>query len=783
MQGKIPSYWPQIQAVPLTWLSLGFLAGIALAAALGWPPAAGLAGLAAVLLWGFASGRQRPQNGNWKLLLAVLSVFLLGVLRYQSTQTQPTPVDLAYHVGEDVRLVGKVLRPLVTRDAYTEAYAQAEYLLSPAGERVEINGQVQLRLPLDASWDYGDRLRLEGRLEIPGVAGGPSYAGYLARFGVDAVMAFPQVRYVGTGEINPLLTVLYAFRAHGLDTLHRLYANPEAALLAGILLGDESGLSADRKVAYNDSGLRHIIAISGFNITIIAALLLAVFGRWFGARRGAWLAVVGIALYTILVGADAAVLRAAVMGGLAVLARQVGRRQFALNTLAFTAAIMALFNPLLLWDVGFQLSFAATLGILLYADRMSARAHAWLQARVDPEWLARLSPILTELVIITLAAQITTLPLLLYHFQRLSLVSLPANLLVLPAQPALMVLAGSSVLIGMLLLPAGQVLAWVAWPLAAYSNRMAEVFASLPGAAYPIAPFDLIWLVLLYLVLFAFTLGWEWLRSRLPRPQPALLGAVLAALSISLWSVALNAPDGRLQLTLLDVGTGEALLLRTPEGRNLLINGGPSALDLADELGRSQPPFQRQLDWLVVAGVRQEQLAGLINSLERLAPANVAWAGEVQASYAAEQLHGRLNDLDFEVQVLQTGQRFDLGSGAYLEVLGSGSRGAVLLLAWDDFRALLPLGLDFDLLDEMDQGWPLGPIDLLLLADNGYLPLNPGEWLENLNPALIWFAVGEEQPAPEFLDQLEGRSVLRSDVHGWLRITTDGRQMWLEHAE
>lgn len=780
MQGKIERVWGQFQAVPLLWFSLSFLIGISFAAAVGWPLAAWWALLGMALLVWIFSRRLRLRPSGWRLALTLFTALLLGALRYQLTQSPPTINDAAYYVDRQASLVGMVARLPVQHDAYTEVRLRVEYSLSPDGTRTEVDGMVLVRLSLDADWNYGDRLRIDGFLEAPADGADFSYADYLARFGIQAVMSFPDVRYVGAGDSNPILTALYAFKASALETIYQMYPDPEASLFAGILLGDETGLSADLKTAYNDTGLRHIIAISGFNITIIAGVLLAAFGRWFGARRGAWLAALGIALYTVLVGADAAVLRAAIMGGLALLARQAGRRQWGLNTLAITAAVMAAFNPLLLWDVGFQLSFAATLGILLYTEPMSSWLRSRLAARFRPDRAEKLTIGLSEFVVITLAAQITTLPLLLYHFQRLSTVSLLANLLVLPAQPALMVAGGLSVLAGLVLLPFGRLLALFAWPLAAYSNRMAELLASLPGASYAIAPFGFSGLLFIYLLLFGLTLGWDWLRPRLPRPKSAFTGAVLMVLCIWLWSAALSAPDGHLQLTLLDVADGEALLVRTPQGRYLLINGGSSGVDLAEGLGQNLPAFNRRVDWLVVAGVRQEQLAGLVNGVERLAPGSVAWAGEPDGSLAAEQLRGRLLTSGISPQSLQSGERFDLGEGAYLEVVDSGNRGALLMLDWEGFRAILPLGLDFEMLERSDNGWAFGPIDLLVLADNGYLPLNPASWIETLDPTVIWLSGNSAPPSHEMLQAIAGRNLLRNDLHGWLRITTDGQQLWIE---
>ena len=157
--------------------------------------------------------------------------------------------------------------------------------------------------------------------------------------------------------------------------------------MAGILLGVETGIPRPVQEAFKDTGTSHIIAISGFNITILSGMLATGFGRWLGPRGGGVAAGVGITAYTILVGADAAVVRAAIMGGLSLFARQVGRRQAGLNSLAFCAAMMALFTPKILWDVGFQLSFAATLGLVLYADPLTGAFIRW-STRFLPEAMA-----------------------------------------------------------------------------------------------------------------------------------------------------------------------------------------------------------------------------------------------------------------------------------------------------------------------------------------------------------------------------------------------------------
>jgi competence protein ComEC len=145
----------------------------------------------------------------------------------------------------------------------------------------------------------------------------------------------------------------------------------------------EGGIPEPVRQAFNDTGTSHIIAISGFNFAIVAGLFVGFFGWLLGRWRGMLAAFLGIALYAVLAGASAGVVRAAIMGGLGVFAVQIGRRQVGLNSLVFVAALMALANPHVLWDVGFQLSFMATLGLILYADPLS-RGFTGLAARLPP---------------------------------------------------------------------------------------------------------------------------------------------------------------------------------------------------------------------------------------------------------------------------------------------------------------------------------------------------------------------------------------------------------------
>ena len=524
--------------------------------------------------------------------------------------------------------------------------------------------------------------------------------------------------------------------------------------------------------------------ISGFNITIIAGLFTFLFSRWLGERRGALSAAIGIIFYTLLVGANPAVIRAAILGILTLFGHQLGRRQVGLNSLAIIAAIMAFITPTVLWDVSFQLSFAATLGIMLYAEPFT-RSFTTFAARFIPhEKAERLAGPIAAYFLLTLAAQLTTLPLMAYYFKRISLTALIANPLILPAQPPLMVLGGLSVISGLVFQPLGQLIAWVAWPFSAYTIRVVEWLAAIPHGSIPLSQVAFPLILLFYAILLAITFTRSHLPSQLARLTPTVPLTIFAVVTVLVWRAAFSAPDGLLHVTILDVGTGDAILIQSPTGRSMLINGGPSTIHLSDALGRRLSPFNRSLDWLLVADIDNEDLSGISENLERFSPTNVLWAGNTYGTRSATDLWTELAAMSIPITRMQPGQSLNLGSGVSLQVLSIDARGAVLLLEWDNFRFLLPLGMDFVALETLHQDSAMRSISALLLPESGYAPLNPPEFISFLHPQVALLSVAPADktglPSPETLEALEGYNLLRTDINGWIELTTDGSQMWVE---
>jgi competence protein ComEC len=254
-----------------------------------------------------------------------LIALCLGASRYQSAIPDLTnPAFIANYNDSDVswEVTGLIDAPPDVRDTYINLRIQAESLnpYRTDAEPRAVTGLILARVDHGTEFRYGDRLTLRGYLETPPENEDFSYRDYLTRQGVYSLMRGYNATVLASGQGNPFFQTIFSLKTRAFEQVYRLWPDPEASLFAGILLGVETGIPATVQQAFKDTGTSHVIAISGFNITIIAGLFASFFGRFLGPRKGALAAVIGISIYTILVGADAAVLRAAIMGGLALFA-------------------------------------------------------------------------------------------------------------------------------------------------------------------------------------------------------------------------------------------------------------------------------------------------------------------------------------------------------------------------------------------------------------------------------------------------------------------------------
>ena len=678
--------------------------------------------------------------------------------------------------------------------------------------------RVAATLPRYPEIEPGLDIVVDGGIRAP--PEGP-YGDYLRRTGIAGTL---QSRHLDVkGSEAGLGPALERLRRVAGAALAAAIPEPEAGLAAGIVVGLRDRVDRTLAADFTTVGASHIVAISGWNIAIVAASVAALAGSW-ARRRRALLTAVAIVTYVAFAGASPSVVRAAAMAGVVLVARESGRAGRAAAALGWAAVILLFIDPALVGDAGFQLSSLATAGILAWATPLNAGLRRRTPARL-PDWLV-------ECLAVSLAAQAATLPIVLLVFGRLAIISPLINLVVVPIVAPAMAAAGIALLGGLASMagaPAlvATILGLPGWFLLAVMVGVVQAGARLPFASATLGPpWNLVAAALAAAVPAAIILGRSrrtagpsraaplnpmatlagggggmvagrstqktrhGTKRRLSRPERIVAIATSASLIALVVAVA-HRPDGTTKITVIDVGQGDSILVEGSRGGRLLVDGGPDPDRLLIELDRRLPPWDRRLDAVILTHPHEDHVAGLALLLSRYrvgrvyetgmhgpGPGYKAWARALALPNAPPD--GRL----------ATGDRLAVDD-LHLRVLWpdpgkvpleppDGGRGindvSVVLLGEVAGRRILLTGDVEDDVDPLLVARGLPPIDVLKVAHHGSKTASTPAFLDVVKPAVAIVSAGAGNPyghpARSTLDRLAstGARVLRTDTDGSVEV-------------
>lgn len=445
-------------------------------------------------------------RNNKKILLLVLLVFILSVFSWQKKQTEQRR-SVARLNGQKVTLVGRVMSEMDSRLKNVRFDFAVDGV--KGANKMETEGKILVTTEKYSVFRYGERLALVCDLKAPKPFNDFAYDRYLARFGIYSLCAYPEIKSLGMSDelwSTRIFLKIFSFKDELRHIINRGLVEPEAGLLRAILFGDRNALDDDLKNAFSVTGLSHLTAISGLNITILVFFLewlLIVIGFW--RRQAFYLVTIFLVLYVLGVGAPASAVRAGVMGFLALLAKQTGRLN-SLGRAAWLAAMfMAAYNPLIVRDdIGFQLSFLAILSIAylypilkIYTDRYLA----WFSAAIFKSGIFRGG---VDALLITLAAQIFTWPIIAYNFGQVSLIAPVTNLLVVWTSPLVMV-GGLGAIFFAYFLPGLSVLIFLPLKIILhFTILVAQIFVRVPHAAIMTSELSFLFIIFYFGLLSGF---------------------------------------------------------------------------------------------------------------------------------------------------------------------------------------------------------------------------------------------------------------------------------------
>lgn len=638
-----------------------------------------------------------------RLSTLIILCLLLGAWRYSSVSPINDPQAISAFISADKLAVrGTVVTEPTLQGRSRVLLIEVNSVSNNAGKSwQDAHGRMEART-LDTliedpyAANYGDSVELHGRLQMPQSYSPP---------GVFADMAFPRISVKSTGG-NPILAALYSLRVVLANIIAQSLPQPVAALLIAIALGLRTPALKPLIPLFNETGTAHLIVPSGFKVTLLAGQVDRS-TQWLYKKPHAqatpllpaqrskqdwrhWLAtaltIASIVAYTILSGAGAPAIRAGIMGTLIVIAPRLGRIYYIYTALALAALLITLFDPFVLWDVGFQLSLLGTLGIV--------RLTHLFQRLLHPIERLPFGHYIAELIAVTLAAQTATLPILAANFNhQISFIAPIANVLTVPLLEVLILLGLLICGTGLLFAPLAVLCGWVAWPLLWYVTNIITWCAGL-HADWPANNWNsgFTWAYYALFTLLTSVLLHKWPAQKQTRqlhvPPPLLsrrtwrmlqfATALLVILATGAMALAAQ-PNGQLKITFLSVSPtaqaaqGEAIFISTPDNKTILIDGGLDTASLAQELDSRLPSWQRSLDMVVLTTARQDHLIGLQDIITRYQIGEVVDAGMLHPSRGYALWRRTISQRNLPYVQVHQGTTLAVGTQVVLQVLAPSS--------------------------------------------------------------------------------------------------------------
>ncbi|MEW6610807.1 MAG: ComEC/Rec2 family competence protein [Patescibacteria group bacterium] len=695
--------------------ALGFVGGIALRSWVALPLVMGYAlgcmGVVVAVVWW--------KEMRWRVA-GVIAVFLfLGIWRTDAALQPPPHSDISYWAGRTVVVEGTVARDpdvrLKTEKVVVEVKNVGARLIAP----VQVSGNLLITLPAVYAIEVGDVLQMQCEVKKPEPIEDFDYPRYLAKDSIYALCAYPDI-ISHTEGARGLRWVLARLKHDFIASLFRVVNEPESTFLTALLTGARGRIPDGVIDDFVRTGVSHLIAISGYNITIIATGILGLLTLFIRRHAAFPFLVVIISGFTVLVGGSASVVRAAIMGLMLHAAYVSDRMYKPFHGLILVAAFMLAQNPRLLRDdLGFDLSFLATIGILAVSPLVQRRL-----SFIPERWKLR------ETIAMTLSAQVTTLPLLVGSFDRVSAIAPLANLLLVPWVPFLMALGFIAGILGIFPL-VGMAAGAAAWVMARLFLLLTHALARVPGAAWSVPSWS--WTIVVVLYALAIILWWQrrfveqmWNEYRqrfrsfygvppLIRPKEVItaqsmevavvpideslfcepvitleekkqqeelhrdasirkkiinwVGAhryVVVASVLFVLFLAFSLPpylhSRRFGVTFLDVGQGDAALIQIPGGQQVLIDGGPDA-GILGKLGSTLSWWDRTIEYVVLTHPHADHMTGLVDVLKRYRVGKVVMTGVVHTTDEYLAFLDEVRRKNIPTQFVAAGDSFELGAG------------------------------------------------------------------------------------------------------------------------
>lgn len=725
---------------------------------------------------------------NKKKLLLGMLIFFLSAFYFKFWIQEEIGNIHRYIDRDNMTIIGYICNPPDTRQSKAVYDINVLYIEEKSAIK-KVSGKIRVSILLDKKseiYNFGDVIKIKGRLKKPEGKrnfGGFDYRAYLFQKGITATMFSKKAKKLGVYPVNSVVKLAFSARAKTIQFFKMNLPKNISAILSGLVLGIKGEIQRDTLEGFKDTGIMHLLAVSGLHVGIIYKMLQELF-YYLGLSRNLSLLLQGfiIIFYCCISGLTPSVVRATIMIIIMILSNLTVRQYDSVNSLCIAALIILVNNPLSLFSISFQLSFCAALGIIIFYDFFRNR-------------LSMLPRFLSDSMAAGISAQILVLPFSAYYFNKISILGLISTPIVAPAASAALVLGFISSILSFCFLPLGKILVKISGFIIMLIEKVV-VFLSKCPFAYIIIPQVNPFLLFTYFVILALSV-----KLIIKKEDTKRLGYIVLCVMIFISFIFIIPKGNIVEVTFIDVGQGDSIFIRTDNNKTILIDGGgiSSYYSGTFDVGLDTvKPFLyakgvRDIDIMVFTHFDVDHVQGLLSLMKEMNVNMILYGMPDDSKFYKEMVQTAKNK-HIKVVSIGRGDKFQIGNVLF-EVLHpskekssytSNDSSVVLKMAYGDVTFLFTGDLEHAGEMEILSSYNNIHSDVLKLGHHGSRTSTSEKFLEAVEPKFAVVSAGKDNkfghPAADVLYLLKNKGVrvLRTDTQGGITFKIRNKRVKIQ---
>ena len=738
---------------------------------------------------------------RYYFLMLLFGCALLGILRFEI-------VDDVYlkpigpFLDKPVTFTCKVITAPVRKNEKLDyivriSRIETDETVYPVTAKVKLSCVV--RGPADI-YEYGDILQVKSKLYVPADTmntGGFDYNDYLKAQGIYAItFATPyQIkRLEGQQQRRSVEDFSFYLRKSVINRIDQFLPQHEAALLKGMMVGDRTDFTEQMKEDFSKSGLSHLVAVSGMHVAILLMGITYVLSILKVNKHAAKvIGIIAVVQFMFMTGCTPSVVRAGIMAVIFLAAYLLNRERDALTSLFLSALIMLAYNPMVLFHVGFQLSFCATLSLLILYQPIYAQ-FGFLNGRLGRQGAFFRIPV--QVIVASITAQLGTMPLVAYHFNRVSVVSVASNLVVVPLTSIVLIAGMLLCLAGSVSIFLGNLAAGFVYVFLKFILTVSHFLAALPFAAITVPSPNILFAILYLFALFVLYHLLQKVKNAFRIKLVSLLVTItlISSIIFTFWQ------SDFAEVTFINVGQGDCIFVKCSEDKTMLIDGGGRGGEDGYDVGKYiVMPYLlkrgiRHIDLAIVSHYHADHGKGIISILENMSVGALILPPREEENALKQALIDAANARQIPVYYLLKGDEIDLSKKTNIQVLAPGieqltddafnenDNSFVLKFNYGQMDFLFTGDIEKYAEQYIMKNRQVLRADVLKVPHHGSDTSTTNEFLDAVSPRYAVVTVGRNtfgHPHPQVLERLKNKDikVFRTDVNGTITFITDNRKI------